>query len=231
MITSAAGAPTDATSQAPERRIAARHAKTAIEQWQEGKDFLYVRDQRLYMQDGYRSMAVWVEEVLGRSSRTVSRRMAFTESVALKDLQTWEPDLLDLALEYVALSRQDGDDVLNPRTLVVAVPREGGRLDSVPFRKITVTQMRAALDHQRALRARRQDDALGDEPRQLVEALSRAVATETGALAKVVARPAKSGLPEDTLVKIDFRMGDLRSVVTRLQQLVAQQERPRSRRR
>lgn len=205
-------------------RIAALDQKSAIAQWHEGDEFLHIRDLKLFRQDGFSSMEKWVAVVLGRSPRTVSRRMAFAESIPLKELQRFQPDALNLALEYVALSR-DEDAPWSPGTLLVRVPREDGSVEEVKFPLLTTEELQRAVDHQKDLRERRRKDALPDEQRALADDFARSVATETGALATVEARPPKSGLPEDTMFHFAMRAGDLRSVLARLQAVVEAQNR------
>ena len=184
--------------------------------WLEGNELLIIRDRRLYVQDGYANMGAWVTGHLHRSRDPVTRRMRLAENYSLQQVRRHGADKLLLALQYVGATLAD-DEAWDLPTLVVKVPRDGG-IEELAFDKVTEDELDLALAHQRELAQRRAQKELPASEAPLFEHLQKALSVDSDrALARMSARPAATGLSEDTTLKLELRLGDLRSVLVRLQ--------------
>jgi hypothetical protein len=212
-------------------RIASSHAASDVEQWMEGNEYLGIRDGKLYVQDGYRSMSRWVAQSELRSRSVVARRMRFAENFSLAQVRRFGKDKLDLALAYVSHTVAK-DDAWKLRSLVIKVPGPDGAIEDVRFAVAKPWQIEAAIVHQLALSTRRAGDALPDSEQAFLDGLVAAVHAEERPLAEIRATPSGSGHPDDTIIEVRARVADLPSVLERLQQkLIAPAPRPPKRRR
>jgi len=205
------------------QRIAKLRTNSDIDQWREGDEYLHIRVGRLYRQAGFPYMAPWVR-AQKRSRATVARRMRFADSFSLADVRRFGKEMLDLGDEYVALTRKDDLD-WTPASLVVLVPRAGGRLDEVAFSKADIADLENAVQHQRELQVRRRQDGVPDPDRRIYQALARGVETAAGPLARLELQPGKLD-GEATTLHIAVRMPDLASLVAHLQAVLEQQRLP-----
>jgi hypothetical protein len=211
-------------------RIAASRAKSDVEQWKEGREFIAIRDRKLYRQDGPRSMSQWVAVGELRSRSVVARRMRFAENFSLGQVREHGKEKLELALTYV--SHTVAKDVAwKLESLVFEVPGPRGAIEPVRFALAKPWQIEAAIAHQLNLSTRRASDALPDSEREFVDGLVASVHADDRPLAEIRARPSDSGHPDDTIIEVRARVADLPSVLQRLQhRLTAPTPRSRKRR-
>lgn len=184
--------------------------------WHQGQHYLAIRDRKLYLQDGCSSFKEWIETKHKRARSKVYEKMAFAEHFSLADVRRHGRDMLELLLVYVGLTVAREDDWALD-SVVVKVPRDG-RIVDVPFRACIPADLEAAIAHQRRLALERALAALEQHQQRVAGELRKALTLPDGkrALGSVAVRPASSGLDEDSEVRLQFRWGDLRSVVERL---------------
>jgi hypothetical protein len=194
-------------------KIAALRARSDVEIWQEGDEFSHVKTKKLYRQAGFNGFEKWVLSI-GRVPRTVNRYVRFADSFSLAEVKTYTRELLELAGDYAMLTVGKRNE-WSVGQLRVHVP---GVADPVPFAKITVEQLQAAVDHQYELHERRLQERVPSGVHAMAAQLTKSVTTETGRIARIEPRPSKTGREEDATVVIEARHGDLVSVLTRMLQ-------------
>lgn len=199
-------------------RIKALKGKSDVLKWQEGWEFVCVRDQKLFLQDGYSGMSKWIVGHLGRSRSRVAEKMRFAESFSLSDVREHGAEKLELGRDYVVLTPAR-DEAWTPDSLVVTVPRDQ-KIVEVPFAKASFEELQAAIDHQQGLHGDRGRAAVDEAAQEVIAVLERALTVPelSRPLANIAAKAAKTGLAEDTLLTVNVRLGDLRSVVERIAQ-------------
>lgn len=211
------------------RRIFRSRSVSDLEQWREGNEYLSIRDGKLYLQDGFRSMSKWVAHGELRSRSVVARRMRLAENFSLEQVRKYGKDKLDLALTYVSHTIAK-DEAWELGSLIFKVPGPDGTINEVRFTAAEPWQMEAAVVHQLALSNRRLNDALPDSEQAFVADLVDSVRADDRPLAEIRARPSETGHPDDTIIEVRARVGDLSSVLQRLQKQLAAPPRGRPRR-
>lgn len=203
-------------------KIGKLKARTDIEQWREGFEYLVIRDKKLYFQDGYAHMSEWLAHHELRGRTAVKERMRFAENFSLEQVREYGKERLDLALKYASMTVTD-DAGWQVESLVVKIP-EGDGVVSRPFAKLAAWQLEAAIAHQAGLVLRRLEESLPETQRPLLDSLEAAVRDDERQLARVSARPAESRDPDDTVLKLEMRAADLLPVLQRLLQVVAKRD-------
>lgn len=206
-------------------RIAARRAKSDEELWREGQEFLTIRDNKLFRQDGYSSMSVWVAKCLGRGRRSVAERMRFAEHFSLNHVVAHGRDKLELLLDYTALTHADEEE-WKVEGLRLVVPAANGRVVEVPALRASMDQIEAALKHQHEL-AQERGRRLPAPQEDFVSDLSTAVEVDGRPLALIAGRSSDTGLLDDLRLRLDVRAGDLESVAHRILEALAKQKEQR----
>lgn len=198
--------------------------------WKEGLEFLVIRDKKLFRQDGFASMADWLQDKLDRVPRTVAKRMALAENFPLALVRLYSSEKLLKVLRYTGRTRAP-DEPWHLETLELEVPVGDGRVEKVPFPKASVRQIAAAIAHQGELADDRAARALPAEQRPVVEQLHEAVLLEGSGrpLADIKVRPAKSGLLDDAMVTVTVRLGDLHATTDRLARALEPKPKPKRR--
>lgn len=198
-------------------RLAKRRLVDDVGYWQQGNDYLVIRDRKLYRQDGHASMSPWIALHHKRSRTMVAERMRFAQNFSLEEVREHGGDKLKLALRYMALTARE-DETKSLASLVVQVPLESGRIEGRSFADVLPAELEVAIGHQQMLARLRLTNAVPRPEREALAQFEEALLLPGGerSLAEIVARPAPSGLAEDTTVTIRLRYGDLPSVIERL---------------